>query len=102
MSGPIKKHNCSSENHGEVQGSRPPGAMEYRILIDVVHVEGGRQESRDDEEASGNRGLQRESAAVVADFTHGPEQGQGKSDVKAREQPRPYWYARIPHIFRPT
>src|SRR5260370_4527413 len=102
MGGPIKKRHCSSENYEEVQRSRPPGAMEKRILIDIVHVEGGRQESRDDEEACGNCSLQRESAAVVSDFPHGPEQSQGKSDVKAREQPRPERYTRIPHVVGST
>src|SRR5437879_805639 len=98
MGRPINKRDYSNKNYGDVRGSRSPGAMKERILIDIVHIESRGQKPRGDKESRGNRRLQCESAAVVSNFAHGPEQRQGKSEVKAGEQPDPDRYARVPHI----
>src|SRR5882762_4987763 len=100
MGRPINKRDCSNKNHGEVHGSRSPGAMKERILIHIVHIESRGQEPRGDEKPRRYRCLQRQSAAVVSDFPHRPEQHYGKTDVKARKQPHPNRYPCIPHVLR--
>src|SRR5207302_1604595 len=82
-----------------MRGSRSPGAMKERIVIDIVHIEARGQKPRGDEKCSGDGGLQCESATVVSNFAHGPEKRQGKSKVKAGKQADPDWHARVPHVF---
>src|SRR6266481_7463125 len=74
--------------------------MEEGILNHIVHVVTDRQKPRSNEKSGGNCRLQCQSATVVSYFAHGPKQRQGKTDVKARKQPRPERYAGIPHIVR--
>src|SRR5467141_3053076 len=100
MGRPINERDCSNKNHGEVHGSRSPGAMKERILIHIVHIESRGQEPRGDEKPRRYRCLQRQSAAVVSYFPHGPEQRHGKTDVKARKEPHPNRYTYIPHVLR--
>src|SRR6266436_8873588 len=73
--------------------------MKERVLIHIVHIEARGQEPRGDEKCRSNGGLQGESAAVVPNLAYGPEEGQGKSEVKTGEKPDPNRYTRIPHIF---
>lgn len=102
MCRPVENQDGADNHPGKVKWRGAPWSMVEGILIGIVDVEGRRQEARGKNECGGDCGLQRERTVVVADFSHGPEKRQRKTEVKSREQAHPEGGAGIPHIGRAT
>lgn len=102
MGGPEEKDHATSKNDGEMNRSRPPGAMQQRILEGIVHVELRREKPGKDQQRGSDRRLQRQGARIIAEKPHGPQQDEGQNEVECGEQPYPKRVMGIPHVFRST
>ena len=102
MHWPEENYDASSEDNDQVRRGRPPRAVQQGVLKGIIHVELRRQKSRKDEHGSGNRGLQRQGPAIVAEDEQSPKQHDGQADVEAGKQSQPQGVVGVPHIFRPA